>query len=163
MKNILKIFAVITFILGGVAFNSSIVDAKQTQKENVQIEQINESTMQLHLEDEVVFEQKENGETVLIDTTNNKKEILPTNTTDANGNSINLVYVENDKGIEIQLHNLIQPFGWLQCSLGTVGGAGVAGLGGAGVGSAVPGIGTVAGGIVGGIAGGMSGAAASCF
>ncbi|WP_020006395.1 hypothetical protein [Salinicoccus albus] len=163
MKNIMKVFAVITFVLGGITFNSSAVDAEQTQKENVYIEQINESTMQLHLEDEITFEQNENGQSYLVDTSNNQEETLPTQTTDANGNQINLVYEQNEDGVEVQLQNLIQPFGWLQCSLGTAGGIGSGGLAGAGVGSAVPGIGTVAGGIIGGISTGMTGAAASCF
>lgn len=52
---------------------------------------------------------------------------------------------------------------WLQCGLGTLGGAGLGALGGMATGSAVPGFGTVAGGIAGGIFGGMAGAAASCF
>lgn len=119
--------------------------------------------MQLHLEDEVVFEQNEKGETYLIDQANNKQEILPKQLKNVNGNMINLVYEKNDDGVEVQLHNAIQPFGWLQYSLRTAGGIGSGALAGAGVGSAVSGIGTVAGGIVGGISTGMMGAAASCF
>ncbi len=56
---------------------------------------------------------------------------------------------------------LIEGGSW-QCAAGIVGGAIIGGLGGAAAGSAVPFLGTVAGGIWGIVGGGLSGAAASC-
>lgn len=71
------------------------------------------------------------------------------------GNNLKLDVINEDKSTQTR--------GWkkgLKCGLGTAGGGGLAG---ASAGSAVPGIGTAAGGIVGTVSGGMAGAAASCF
>jgi len=51
---------------------------------------------------------------------------------------------------------------WGKCAAGTLGGAITSGLAGAGVGSAVPVIGTTIGGVAGVIGGALVGAAASC-
>lgn len=51
---------------------------------------------------------------------------------------------------------------WGKCAAGTVGGILTGGLGGAGIGSAVPVIGTGVGAVVGAIGGGLTGAAAAC-
>ncbi|MEH6792982.1 MAG: hypothetical protein V7694_02510 [Rhodococcus sp. (in: high G+C Gram-positive bacteria)] len=101
-------------------------------------------------------------------------ETLPTATTDKTGAPVNLRYVQGSDGLHIQV---IDPTkepsvpapgtetqeGFFQCALGTVGGAGLGGLTGAGVGSTVPVLGTGVGGIIGGVSGAATGAAASCF
>ena len=51
---------------------------------------------------------------------------------------------------------------WGKCAAAILGGAGIEGLGGAGIGSVVPGLGTVAGAIIGAISGAFSGAVVGC-
>lgn len=171
MKNILKIFAVITFIMGGLAFNSSTVGAEQTQEENNQsigqFEQINESQANIKLNEGISYEISENGTTKITNESTGETEVLPSETKDKNGNEVALMYQGNDDNLQVNVvEKSTQLRGWqdaLQCGLGTAGGIGTGGLGGATAGSALPGVGTVSGGIVGGIAGGMTGAAAACF
>lgn len=177
MGNLLKLLVTTILIFGISMAELQVTQASEqkSQEENVQIEQINESTIQLHLDDSVTFQQNENGNPYLVDNKNNKEEVLPSTTQDTNGNPVSLVYVENENGVEVQVLDQNQTTGqmqtmaqtqetnWLKCSLGTAGGMGTGGLAGAGVGSAVPVIGTVSGGVVGAVSAGMTGAAASCF
>lgn len=51
---------------------------------------------------------------------------------------------------------------WGKCAAAILGGAGLEGLGGAGIGSVVPGLGTVTGAIIGAISGAFTGAVAGC-
>lgn len=51
---------------------------------------------------------------------------------------------------------------WGKCAAAILGGAGVEGLGGAGIGSVVPGLGTIAGAIIGAISGAFTGAVVGC-
>lgn len=161
MEKISKIFLSFMVALVGLLFASPVNAAEQ--QEDVQVDKVNESTMQLKLNDNISFEKGEYGEATLINHENNETEELPQEATDQNGAPVSLVYIKNDDGVEVQVLSQDAFRGVAKCALGTAGGAGSTGLAGAGVGSAVPGIGTTAGAIVGGVSGAMSGAAASCF
>ncbi|ETI90538.1 MAG: Pathogenicity island protein, partial [Propionibacterium sp. DORA_15] len=90
---------------------------------------------------------------------------MPTNATDKNGNEVVLAYKKSGDGFDIQVIKSSQErkTNWGKCALGTAGGAGTGGLGGASAGSVVPALGTAAGSVIGGVSGGAAGAAASCF
>ncbi|QKS72454.1 Pathogenicity island protein [Paenalkalicoccus suaedae] len=155
-----------------VAANEATV-ANEVGANEVYYEFANESTMEIYYGENIEPEVRADG-TFLVDRTTGESEQLPESTTDQEGDLVNLNYTIEDDYVEVQV---IDPLAvaagagpgefttqsWLQCSLGTAGGAGGGGLAGAGVGSAVPGIGTVAGAVVGGVSGAMTGAAASCF
>lgn len=131
-------------------------------KGKVKLTQPNESTLHIKENDGVTSTQDKKGVVTLKDQ-NGKTEKLPTEAKDKDDKDVVLKYKETEDGYDIQVVNKYQKEGWAKCTLGTAGGTGTGGLGGAGIGSAVPGIGTVAGGIVGGVSGAASGAAASCF
>ena len=76
---------------------------------------------------------------------------MPTNATDKNGNEVVLAYKKSGDGFDVQVIKSSQERNWGKCALGTAGGAGTGGLGGASAGSVVPALGTA------------TGAAASCF
>ncbi|MFS0784946.1 hypothetical protein ABC345_01000 [Shouchella sp. 1P09AA] len=115
--------------------------------------------------DDVGAKKDENGVVSLLNTQTNEEEVLPDTTIDQDGTEVKLNYVIQDGAVEVEVidPNAIEPMSAWKCVLGTAGGTGTGGLAGAGVGSAVPVIGTGAGAIIGGVSGGLTGAAASCF
>ncbi|MFI3605881.1 Blp family class II bacteriocin [Vagococcus fluvialis] len=70
--------------------------------------------------------------------------------------------MQNVKELNMQEIQQINGGNWVKCGLGTLGGAALGGLSGAGK-TIMLGPWALAGGAVGGIGGGMAGAAASCF
>lgn len=152
LSKISWIFLTFILVLGTLGLTQSTVAAEESNFGELSV--INESTLHLEINKDFDFNSNQNGVGGTI-TSEGQTENLPEITVDKDGNNVNLVYKQVDDGLEIQVLNQIQPFGWVQCTLGTVGGTGTGGLSGAGVGSAVPAIGTVVGGV--------SGAAASCF
>lgn len=150
-------------------------------KGTYEFKNINESTLEVTLHDATATIDA-TGTAFVQDQATGKTEQLPTQTTDKNGNPVNLVYQKTNKGLEVQVQSTqnathsnslnVSQKSIGKCILGTGGGAvtgaGTLGLAGAAVGTVtIPGIGTVSAGLVGGIAGavggGMTGAAASCF
>lgn len=73
--------------------------------------------------------------------------------------------LKEGENLLVEYHSAgFQTFGFWQCTLGTVGGAGTSTLAGMGIGAIAATPATVLGeGVFGGIAGGMTGASASCF
>jgi hypothetical protein len=147
--------------------------------------ELNESQMGLGSND-FTFDVSGSGVATATSNVNGESEVLPKETTDADGQTVVLKYEETEAGelivSAVDADNSISTatangvaaadFNAGQCALGTVGGAGAGGLagglGGAAVGTVtLPVVGTVGAGAVGlvggGIFGGMTGAAASCF
>lgn len=173
MKSFLKVSMSSALLIGGLVFASPVnADEKQQQSNDVSINQTTESTLQLNLDDNMTFEENEYFEAFLVDNKTGETEALPMETKDQNGNPVSLVYIENDKGLEVQvLAQGAQLRGLGQCIAGAAGGAvtggTTGGLGGAAVGTVtLPGIGTVSAGLVGAIGGtiggGLTGAATFC-
>ncbi|RIL34355.1 hypothetical protein BUY86_10620 [Staphylococcus equorum] len=152
------IIAALIVSLLGIFNNANAAESK----DKVKLSQPNESTLHIEERDGVTSTQDDKGVVTLKDQ-KGKTEKLPTEAKDKDDNDVVLKYKETKDGYDIQVLDKYQKEGWAKCTLGTAGGTGTGGLGGAGVGSAVPGIGTVAGGIVGGVSGAATGAAASCF
>lgn len=166
----MKLSCSATLLVGGLLL-ASPVDAAEKQ-EDVQIDKVDESTMQLNLDEGISFEENEYYEVFLTDDETGEREKLPLETEDKNGAPISLVYIENDDGVEVQaLSNTTQTRGIGKCITGTAGGAvtggGTLGIAGTAAGTAVPGIGNAtlgaAGATVGAIGGGLTGASQSCF
>ncbi|RIL61736.1 hypothetical protein BUY70_01650 [Staphylococcus epidermidis] len=150
--------------------DSAQASEKQESTENtVKIQPINQSQANIKLNKNISYKISDNGNAKLIDKSTGKTEELPTKTKDKNGKPVILAYEKDGNNLKLDVINedkSTQTRGWkkgLKCGLGTAGTAGGGGLAGASAGSAVPGIGTAAGGIVGTVSGGMAGAAASCF
>ncbi|MCE4966471.1 hypothetical protein BU679_02345 [Staphylococcus chromogenes] len=159
-------------LVGVSTFYSDSTQAAETQKSSQgsgEFKPINDSQANITLNKGVSYEVSDNGSAKLVDDATGKTEILPSEATDKNGNSVVLVYEENGNDLKVNVidkSTTTQTRGWkegLKCGLGTAGGAGLGGLTGASAGSVVPAIGTAGGGVIGAVSGGMSGAAASCF
>ncbi|MDM6433807.1 hypothetical protein P7432_15060, partial [Staphylococcus aureus] len=72
-----------------------------------------------------------NGKLTLSDGKTSK--VMPTNAKDKKGNDVVLVYKKVKDGFDVQVIKSSQErkTNWVKCGLGTVGGAGTGGLGGA--------------------------------
>lgn len=124
--------------------------------------------LEISLVDGTHFAQSHNAIEVL-DAAGNVVEALPATAKDKNGSDVRFVYTQRSDSqlrVDVVSANGVTTYGWWgdwgKCAAGIAGGAGTEGLAGAGVGSAVPGIGTATGAAVGGVAGALTGAAAAC-
>lgn len=124
--------------------------------------------VQISLEPEYQFD-RQGGQIVILAGDNTQIDVLPTYVSDENQFSGTLLsYTLLDEStVEVSAYKLgFQNKGWWnqwgRCVAGITGGTGAGALGGAGVGSAVPVLGTGVGATVGGVSGALTGAAASC-
>lgn len=142
---------------------NNITQAAENQDSIGKLTQKNESTLHLSFEKGITGKVDENGMLKLSDGKNSKQ--MPTQAKDKEGNDVTLVYKKVGDGFDVQVIKVSQErkTNWGKCALGTVGGAGTGGLGGASAASVIPGLGTAAGAVIGGVSGGATGAAASCF
>ncbi|MBM0067584.1 hypothetical protein [Alkalicoccobacillus gibsonii] len=164
-KWVMSVIAVVLSlaVIPSGSFAQSVED--DISSDELYFEYTTESTMEVYYGDDIEARTDANGDVYLHNTQSNEEEVLPATTTDQDGNEVNLNYVIKDESVEVEVINpdAIESMSAWKCVLGTAGGTGTGGLAGAGVGSAVPVIGTGAGAIVGGVSGGLTGAAASCF
>jgi hypothetical protein len=164
-----KVILSTAIVTGSVAAPFVISDHNQTHAAEKQegigklSQKKNESTLHLSVNKNIKGTVGSNGELTLSDGKETKQ--MPTNATDKNGNEVVLAYKKSGDGFDIQVIKSSQErkTNWGKCALGTAGGAGTGGLGGASAGSVVPALGTAAGAVIGGVSGGAAGAAASCF
>ncbi|HDC9777255.1 TPA: hypothetical protein O9R64_002620 [Staphylococcus aureus] len=162
-----KVLLSTVVVMGSIAGSSLVMDdnahAEQKSDNIGKLNQKNENTLHLSFEKGIKGTVDKNGKLTLSDGKTSK--VMPTNAKDKKGNDVVLVYKKVKDGFDVQVIKSSQErkTNWVKCGLGTVGGAGTGGLGGASAASVIPGLGTVAGAIIGGVSGGATGAAASCF
>jgi len=119
----------------------------------------------IHLPANVKVEFSEYNEVVITDTITGETSVLPTQTVDMKGNSLDLSYVKTKDGIDVYPTPMFR-WGWwdgVKCIGGTLGSAGLGFFAGTGAGTiTIPGVGTLSGMLVGTISGGLVGIASFC-
>lgn len=160
-----KLFLSLVMIFSVLSsFNS--VDASELKDSSdgmVYFEKINDSVMKLNIENGKGHVDSD-GNATIVDNETGIVADLPRVTEDVNGSPVDLVYKEDGNNLLVEYHSVMQPRGFWECSLGTVGGVGTGALAGMGIGAiAVTPVTVLGGGVFGGAFGGMSGAANHCF
>lgn len=119
---------------------NNVLEMKSNDLSNIYLDDINGTTMDLALPENVEIINYNSTHVRLIDTLTGETELLPTRAVTMDGVSVFLIYTVTETGLSIEVTPATR---WKRCTVGTIGSA-------------------VGGGITGAIGGGMVGAASFC-
>lgn len=163
MRKSLKFLLAVFLFMSSSLLSWQIAEASTVEEGYIYFEQLNESTLKLHIENGTSYI-NEDGIAFVEDNITKEVAELPAKGIDKNGAPVYFVYKADGNDLIVEYHLMIQARGFWKCTLGTVGAAGTGALAGMGIGAvaATP-VTVLGGGVFGGVFGGMAGASASCF